>query len=323
MERLGGRLLLVWLGLMWASASGWGCSTKAQAEEAQSGPYWVQSVQVLEEVSGEVAQRPGWVPEAQRVEEWWLRALRESEQGLSGQGGVKGLKSQVRYQVRLAQALEGSVLVVRVEGQAEPAVSREREEAVSMRAQHVVRHPLVSDRPPEALLGALGRTLLRRGVEEVMAGLRAQARVYQASAGELGKWCADDGAEASARLLAVQRVVAGAVMQAEEALAEAARGSDEEVAFAAAEALWELESRGAARALTELAERMSREQRYDDLIGLLPRLATLSTPWVAVYLETLAEAHDVARVREQARQALEVRREQVQADATPKTGEDG
>ncbi|TXD34187.1 hypothetical protein FRC98_19335 [Lujinxingia vulgaris] len=316
MERLGGRLLIVWVGLMWGCAFGAGCSRGAQAEEAQGGPYRVVAMQVMEE-GGEVGGVgvQGWAPEPVRVQEWWERALRESDEGLSPQGGGEGLKGRLMYRVKLNQALEGSVLVVRVEGRLEQEAVRGDGKAVSMRAQHVVRHPLVSDRPPEALLGALGRTLLRQGVDEVMEGLRAQAMVYQAAGGELGRWCADEEALASARLLAVQRVVEGAVEEAEEALIEAAGGRDEEVAFAAAQALWEMESSGAARALTELAERMSREQRYDDLIGLLPKLGTLSTPWVAVYLETLADAHHVSRVREHARRVLEMKAGQAQADA--------
>lgn len=316
MERLGGRLLIVWVSLVWGCALGAGCSRGAQAEEAPGGPYRVVAMQVMEEGEdvGRVGSQ-GWAPEPGRVQEWWERALVASDEGLSRAGGSEGVKGRLVYRVTLNQALEGSVMVVRVEGHLGSEVVGGDGEMVSMRAKHVVRHPLVSDRPPEALLGALGRTLLRQGVEEVVEGLRAQALVYQARGGELGRWCADEEAEASARLLAVQRVVEGAVEEAEDALIQAAGGGDEEVAFAAAQALWEMESEGAARALTELAERMSREQRYDDLVGLLPKLGTLSTPWVAVYLETLAEAHHVSRVREQARRALEIKAGQAQVEA--------
>lgn len=75
--------------------------------------------------------------------------------------------------------------------------------------------------------------------------------------------------------------------------------------MAAARALYIIDRPASARALMNVAQRMSRDRDYERYLSLLPLLGELEEPWVALYLETVAEAHRIRRVREQARALLE------------------
>ena len=109
----------------------------------------------------------------------------------------------------------------------------------------------------------------------------------------------------SARLLAIEQVVFAEEKSAEEALFDASQGEDLEVALAASRALYQLKSEQAGRALMGVAQRTSRDRHYEIYLEILPMLAELHEPWIHLYLETVAEAHRLRRVRESVRSLLE------------------
>lgn len=280
-----------------------GCRSAGAVDEAQRGPYRVASVEV-EAVDSE-QMVADWAPVTEVVERWFEKALRDSDRGVSRQEAGMAMRARVQHRARIDNRRDGARLIVVIEVELERTDVVESASAVRLVAKSEFRHPFALGQPSRPLLVPISHTLTRQAVDHAVAQLRDQAVVRQALGEELVERINDPRSAESARVLAIERLVRLAPDGASAALAVAAQDKDEEVAMAAARALFNVDRASSAQTIMKVAQRMSRDRDYERYLALLPLLGELDEPWVALYLETVAEAHRIRRVREQARALLE------------------
>lgn len=279
-----------------------GCKPGPQADGAQRGPYRVVEVEVQERARGDGVD---WAPASEALEGWLERAFRESDRGVSLDGDGLAMGARVNYVAQIENRRGGARLVVEVEVELERLQVGEGESDVVLVAKSEFRHPFALEQPSRPLLVPVSHSLARQAVDDAVGQLRDQALVRQALGEELVEKLNDSKTAESARVLAIERIVSVVPHGAVAALSAAADDPDVEVALAAARALFAIERQASARAVLKVAERMSRDRDYERYLSLLPMLGELDEPWVALYLETVAEGHRIRRVREQARALLE------------------
>ncbi len=276
------------------------------ADAADVEPYQVVEI----EISGTTdIEEQGWGPVPESLERWLASSLAGSNRGITAEKEGMEMRAVVEHGVHLIPRREGALLRVDMKMQLERMAVENGAPMVVLTASAEYRHPFALGQPTKGVLDPISRILARQAVDDLVGQLRDQAVVRQTLGPELARWVNCEETSNSARLLAIQRVVVTAPEDGpaagEAALAEAARDVDDDVAEAAARALYELRAEGAAYGLMRVAQRLSRDQKYDRFMALLPLLGRLEVAWVEIYLETVARAHRIRRVRQAAGTALE------------------
>lgn len=278
-----------------------GCSETG--DESERGPYRVGEVEIVaDDWAGPGDQ--DWGPISEHVGQWLEVALQDSERGLTRHGQGMEMRATVHHGIQVRENGGRAMLHVDVEILLERALIDEDSPMVVLSAQAQYRHPFALGRPSRGVLDPISRTLTRRAIDDVVGQLRDQAVVRQTMAEQLASRIGDADLSESARLLAIGLVAKANPGNAEEALAEATRDPHDAVAVAAAISLYEMKSDQAAYGLMNVAKRMSRDREYDTYLELLPLLGDLNVDWVNLYLETIAEAHRIGRVRDSVRSLL-------------------
>ncbi len=272
-----------------------GCDEKKSVDASQSNPYRITDI----EINGE-QERQSWAPGDEHITRWLDAALFASDRGLSRRKEGMNMRVVVHHQVRLEPLRRGARLVVDVDAEARRNSVSSEAPMVTLTASTQYRHLLARGRPTDQVLYALSRTLGRQAVEDVVTQLRLRARVRQTNPAHLSRWITDEEVHASSRRYAIRRALIYAPRNLEPALLEVVESNDEEMVVSAARALHELESERAAYVLMDVAQQLSRDEEYDRYLRVLPLVGQLDAPWVSIYLETVAEAHRVPRVRNRA-----------------------
>lgn len=289
-------MLLVCLGMvlfLWT-----GCSGCAQARAGSPETFVIAEF----EFAGD---SPAWGPDKEVVTLWFEQALRSSDRGFKAQGEGLALRAQVDYRLLVIERPRGALLRIDVDVQLEPIFQGEGLSIPAITASVQHRHPFAVPIPSEALLAPLSQTLLRDGIDKVVLSLRDQAVVRLTLERNLGAAIRSEEHSTPARLIAIDRVVSAEILEAEDALLVATESSEPEIATAAARGLHRLKTPSSSKALLKVAQRMSRDRHYEHFEALLPLLATCQEPYIHLYLETVADAHRLRRIRDQARQLVE------------------
>jgi hypothetical protein len=275
-------------------------ATTACSSESPVQHYSVVDVAI--QTSAEESVR-SWLPEPEAAGRWLDRGLRSSERGLSATEGPVKLRATLNYTAYVLPRPQGTTLRVDVDLQLEADVDNHGE-VLLLVASRQQRHALASHRPKEDLLVPLSRTLLHQAISEVLEELRDQAEVHLSPGDELTAWITNEGIAPSARRLAMLRASGAIDANSEAALLVASAHEDHQIALTAAQALFEAGSARAPHVLMRIAQQLSRDRLYDEYLEVLPLLHSLDEPWIALYLETVAEAHRMPRVRKLARDLI-------------------
>ena len=275
------------------------CDNDGGEDPIRSEPYRIGAV----EVNGD-AEREEWAFGDEHISRWTNAALEDSDRGISQKKEGMEMRVVIHHRVRLVDVGSGARLVIDVDARAQRSVVNSEDPMVTIRADAQYRHLLARGRPADGVLHALSRTLGRQAVDDVVHQLRLRARIRQSDTAELASWIEDDQIDDSVRRYAIRRALIYTPDGLEEALVNVTHDADDEVAPKAARALVEMESDDAPRAAMRVAQRLSRDEEYDRFLQMLPLLAELDEPWVEIYLETVAEAHSIRRVRSRARSVM-------------------
>ena len=275
------------------------CDDDDGLDPVESEPYKIASLQI----NGEGTSYP-WAPGDQHLTNWLEDALHASHRGISRSQDGMEMNLTVHHRIELQELQRGARLVINIDAIAERGLVDSESPMVTVRARARFRHLLARGAPSESVLYALSRTMTQQAVDDVVQQLRLRARVRQMSPAELSRWIDDDEIDANVRRYAIRRALIYRPPHLEPTLVNVVDHGDDEVAPAAARALFELESDRAPHALMNVAQSLSRDGDYDRLLNLLPMLGELDEPWIALYLETVADAHGVARVRARARSVV-------------------
>ena len=246
-----------------------------------------------------------WAPGDEHVSRWFDEALGDSDRGVSSSAEGMEMDLSVHHEVRLVELEHGARLEVDVEAQATRSVVSSSSPMVTLSAEANYQHPLARGRPSEQVLHALSRTMGHQAVGDVVEQLRLRARIRQSSSAEVAELIADKRADEEERLYAIEHVVQTKTKSAVPGLEQAVEDQNLDVSTAAARALYALEADSAAHGLMHVAQRLSRDKEYDRYLQLLPLLSQLDAPWVSIYLETVAKAHQAPRIRERVRSVMD------------------
>lgn len=280
-----------------------GCDGDETPDASQLEPYQIAAVEISDD-NGEQQPRPAWSPGDTDVTRWVEAALHDSHRGISRRDDGMEMRVVFHHRIDLEQVRGGHRLVVGVDAQAERQVVDNDSPMVTLTGRAKYGHFFAENRDTQDLLNAMSRTLLRQAIDDVVDQLRLRARVRQLDASRLVDWIDNDELRASVRHYAIRRALIYTPDGLEDTLKKAVEQSDDEMAVYAARALFELDSDRAAHALMEVAQRLSRDKKYDEYMELLPLLGKVDAPWVAIYLKTVADAHRIPRVRRQASAVL-------------------
>ena len=275
-----------------------GCDREV-VDASEVGPYAVAEVQVINDV-----ERPGWAPGDDQMSTWFGEALGLSEKGLSAGPEGMAMRATLHHRVELRELPRGARLTVYVDLQAERSVISDEEPMVTLLARAERRHILARGMPSEEVLQGLSYALGRQAVDDAVLQLRLRAQIRQMEPAGLVAWVGDEELPDAVRRYAIRRAALHQPPGLEEALIEVAYQAPNQVAASAARALHAMESERATHLLMDVAQRASRDEEYDLYLGLLPLLADLDEGWVNIYLQTVARAHSVARVRVEAQAAI-------------------
>ena len=272
-----------------------GCDRENKKDPSQSDPYRITDI----EING-AHEREHWAPGDEHITRWFDAALYASDRGISRRQSGMNMQVTVHHRVRIEPLRRGARLVVDVDAEARRNSVSAEAPMVTLQATAQYRHLLARGRPSDKVLHALSRTLGRQAVDDVVTQLRLRARVRQSEANQLARWIADDDVDRATRRYAIRRALIYAPENLEPTLVDVAAGDDDEMVISAARALREIDSEHAAHAMMAVAQKLSRDEDYERFLEVLPLLGKLDAPWVSIYLETVAEAHRVPRVRSRA-----------------------
>ncbi len=273
-----------------------GCEDSEEEPGLEDGPYVVVSVELQE---SEDAER--WVPGEEDARRWFQEVLRKSERGLAEEGSGLPVRVILEKELRLREMGSKKQLVMEfraqvVESQLSGVVP---ELELTTEAEYV--HALKEERPDDEVLEAMSNSLGRKAAQESMDVLRLLAVVRQGEPWELVRWSRTSTFGEEKRLLAIQELARREVAGAVPVLKTATKAESAAVAVEAAEALYALKRNDAAHLVMDVAQRMSRDEYYDEYLRLLSTVGKLDEPWVSIYLETVAQAHTNYRARQKAR----------------------
>lgn len=290
-----GALWIVAVGIGGLVVLGAGCDGD-EPPGPRDGPYAVVDV---EWETDDDAQ--SWAPRGEQYRDWFQGAVDHSQRGLSNGGDGFAVTAKIHHTASVEERDGSPQLVVEIQTDLVEEVRPDDEPSLTLTTEAEFLHPLSKKHPTDQVLMQVSRTLGKEATEKIVEQLRHQARVRQGEAWELVRWTRASTMEDEKRLLAMREMVRRQVEGAGPALRTAADDESTAVAAGAAEALYDLESDGAAHAVMDVAQRMSRDEHYDEYLRLLSVVGKLDAPWVSIYLETVAQAHSDYRVRQKAR----------------------
>lgn len=303
LEHHGIRRLTAWL-LVVITGVATACDDHEEERADEQIPEVLRVADVEVETSGEDEQ---WSPDAERVDDWFNRALQESDLGLSADEGDVEMKVHLHHRTHLQEASEDQRMAVHVDARAVRRVVGNGEPMISLEAE-ATEASLIGEQHPSVLRlhhenEQVGREAVGRAVDK----LRLRARLEGGGTERLLAWIEDETADTDKRVIAidwaVDRQLEGAVVRP--ALVEALQADDPEIVGRACRALVELEVEGAAHLVVDRAQQLSRQDQYEAYLEVVPVLGELDERWISIYLQTVARAHDDPRVRQKARSTLD------------------